>query len=44
MFQDISSEPVMRELIAKDLHGNDWRFQHIFRGNLMVSSLSVDNI
>ncbi|KAG8655478.1 hypothetical protein MANES_04G041700v8 [Manihot esculenta] len=29
---DMSSEPVMRELIAKDLHGNDWRFQHIFRG------------
>lgn len=23
-----------QELVAKDLHGFEWRFKHIFRGNL----------
>lgn len=30
---DMSRQPPTQELVAKDLHGNEWRFRHIFRGN-----------
>lgn len=30
--QDMSRQPPTQELAAKDLHGNEWRFRHIFRG------------
>ncbi|XP_039064834.1 auxin response factor 2A-like isoform X2 [Hibiscus syriacus] len=29
---DMSRQPPTQELVAKDLHGNEWRFRHIFRG------------
>ncbi|CAI9767262.1 unnamed protein product [Fraxinus pennsylvanica] len=29
---DMSRQPPTQELVAKDLHGNEWRFKHIFRG------------
>eukprot|EP00258_Populus_trichocarpa_P037953 XP_024453972.1 auxin response factor 2 isoform X1 [Populus trichocarpa] len=29
---DMSLQPPVQELVAKDLHGNEWRFRHIFRG------------
>ncbi|XP_058000916.1 auxin response factor 2A-like [Hevea brasiliensis] len=29
---DMSSEPRMQQLVAMDLHGNEWPFQHIYRG------------
>ncbi|KAL5068550.1 hypothetical protein RYX36_019437, partial [Vicia faba] len=29
---DFSQQPPAQELIARDLHGNDWKFKHIFRG------------
>ena len=29
----MSRQPPTQELVAKDLHGNEWRFRHIFRGN-----------
>lgn len=29
----MSKQPPTQELAAKDLHGNEWRFKHIFRGN-----------
>ncbi|GLT78138.1 hypothetical protein SLA2020_496840 [Shorea laevis] len=29
---DMSQVPPMQELVAKDLHGYEWRFTHIFRG------------
>ncbi|KAH9323126.1 hypothetical protein KI387_017765 [Taxus chinensis] len=29
---DMSQQPPAQELVAKDLHGTDWRFRHIFRG------------
>ncbi|TXG63531.1 hypothetical protein EZV62_010525 [Acer yangbiense] len=29
---DMSKDPPAQELIAKDLHGREWRFRHIFRG------------
>ncbi|KAF2300192.1 hypothetical protein GH714_010578 [Hevea brasiliensis] len=30
--KDMSSEPRMQQLVAMDLHGNEWPFQHIYRG------------
>ncbi|PQQ06282.1 auxin response factor 2 [Prunus yedoensis var. nudiflora] len=29
---DMSRQPPTQELVAKDLHANEWRFRHIFRG------------
>ncbi|KAG2702839.1 hypothetical protein I3843_06G102700 [Carya illinoinensis] len=29
---DMSKQPPTQELATKDLHGNEWRFRHIFRG------------
>ncbi|KAG5148589.1 hypothetical protein JHK82_015470 [Glycine max] len=29
---DMSKQPPTQELVAKDLHANEWRFKHIFRG------------
>ncbi|KAI7992856.1 Auxin response factor 7 [Camellia lanceoleosa] len=29
---DSSQEPPAQELVAKDLHGSEWRFRHIYRG------------
>lgn len=37
LWQDMSRQPPTQELVAKDLHGNEWRFRHIFRG--MVANL-----
>jgi len=31
--QDMSQHPPNQELVAKDLHGVEWRFRHIFRGD-----------
>ncbi|KAJ0715132.1 putative DNA-binding pseudobarrel domain superfamily, auxin response factor [Helianthus annuus] len=30
---DMSRQPPTQELEAKDLHGKEWRFRHIFRVN-----------
>ncbi|KAL8215854.1 hypothetical protein R6Q57_022691 [Mikania cordata] len=42
---DMSKQPPTQELVAKDLHGNEWRFKHIFRGqprrHLLQSGWSV---
>ncbi|KAI4336386.1 hypothetical protein L6164_014919 [Bauhinia variegata] len=42
---DMSKQPPTQELAAKDLHGNEWRFRHIFRGqprrHLLQSGWSV---
>ncbi|KAH1243948.1 Auxin response factor 1 [Glycine max] len=29
---DMSQQPPWQELVATDLHGNEWHFRHIFRG------------
>ncbi|CAK7336059.1 unnamed protein product [Dovyalis caffra] len=29
---DMSQQPPAQKLVAKDLHGNEWHFRHIFRG------------
>ncbi|CAL4984371.1 unnamed protein product [Urochloa decumbens] len=42
---DMSRQPPTQELVAKDLHGMEWRFRHIFRGqprrHLLQSGWSV---
>ncbi|KAL3529091.1 hypothetical protein ACH5RR_008413 [Cinchona calisaya] len=42
---DMSRQPPTQELVAKDLHGHEWRFRHIFRGqprrHLLQSGWSV---
>ncbi|KAM0833636.1 hypothetical protein ACQ4PT_064142 [Festuca glaucescens] len=42
---DMSQHPPTQELMAKDLHGVEWRFRHIFRGqpkrHLLQSGWSV---
>ncbi|RWW08762.1 hypothetical protein BHE74_00017566, partial [Ensete ventricosum] len=35
---DYSQQPPAQELIARDLHGNEWKFRHIFRGEYMFCS------
>ena len=37
--QDMSRQPPTQELVAKDLHGVEWRFRHIFRGDRSTSLL-----
>ena len=41
--QDMTQQPPWQDLVATDLHGNEWHFRHIFRGtgkiNLHVSHL-----
>ncbi|GLJ28172.1 hypothetical protein SUGI_0553400 [Cryptomeria japonica] len=29
---DMSQQPPTQEIVARDLHGNDWSFRHIYRG------------
>ncbi|CAN4094262.1 unnamed protein product [Withania somnifera] len=36
---DYSQQPPVQELIAKDLHGNEWKFRHIFRGEFLFREL-----
>lgn len=42
---DFSQQPPAQELIAKDLHDNEWKFRHIFRGqpkrHLLTTGWSV---
>ncbi|KAF9623015.1 hypothetical protein IFM89_035996 [Coptis chinensis] len=42
---DMGRQPPTQELVAKDLHGMEWRFRHIFRGqprrHLLQSGWSV---
>ncbi|KAI4300013.1 hypothetical protein L6164_033433 [Bauhinia variegata] len=42
---DFSQQPPAQELIARDLHGNEWKFKHIFRGqpkrHLLTTGWSV---
>ncbi|KAG5060296.1 hypothetical protein JHK87_001325 [Glycine soja] len=43
--QDFSQQPPAQELIARDMHGNEWKFRHIFRGqskrHLLTTGWSV---
>ncbi|RRT65369.1 hypothetical protein BHE74_00009597, partial [Ensete ventricosum] len=36
---DMTQDPPWQELVAKDLHQNDWRFRHIFRGLYYIYSV-----
>nr|CAB3468747.1 unnamed protein product [Digitaria exilis] len=37
---DFTQQPPCQELIAKDLHGNEWKFRHIFRAAHAASTNS----
>lgn len=41
LMQDMSRQPPTQELVAKDLHCNEWRFRHIFRGINLVSNSNL---
>jgi len=36
LVQDYKQQRPSQELVAKDLHGLEWRFRHIYRGTLEV--------
>nr|ANI70193.1 auxin response factor ARF21 [Salvia miltiorrhiza] len=38
---DMSQQTPTQELIAKDLHGNEWQFKHIFRGDILTSQFII---
>lgn len=35
----MTQDPPWQELVAKDLHENEWRFRHIFRGLYYIYSV-----
>lgn len=37
LLQDFTQQPPAQELIARDLHENEWKFRHIFRGELLIT-------
>lgn len=39
----MSKQPPNQELVAKDLHGLEWRFRHIFRGNTFLFIVCDNN-
>ena len=43
-WQDMSKQPPTQELVAKDLHANEWRFKHIFRGNCSLIVFSPSRL
>ena len=34
--KDYKQRRPSQELVAEDLHGVEWRFQHIYRGNFYI--------
>ncbi|CAD6246292.1 unnamed protein product [Miscanthus lutarioriparius] len=38
---DFTQQPPCQELMANDLHGNEWKFRHIFRGQPMRHLLTT---
>ena len=39
----MSQNPPCQELVAKDLHGTEWHFRHIFRGELTLFAAWIEN-
>ncbi|PKA54558.1 Auxin response factor 1 [Apostasia shenzhenica] len=39
---DMSQHPPWQELVAKDLHGNEWHFRHIFRASRSEFIINVN--
>lgn len=35
----MSQQPPWQELVASDLHGNEWHFRHIFRGMDLIAKV-----
>lgn len=42
MVQDYKQQRPSQELVAKDLHGLEWRFRHIYRGTLEVRGIEFN--
>lgn len=40
--QDMTQATPTQDLVAKDLHGYEWRFKHIFRGNIYWGTISTN--
>ncbi|CAL0325260.1 unnamed protein product [Lupinus luteus] len=38
---DMTQETPTQELVTKDLHGNEWRFKHVYRGNFFTLTCVV---
>ncbi|XP_057824431.2 auxin response factor 1-like isoform X2 [Cryptomeria japonica] len=38
---DMSQQPPTQEIVARDLHGNNWSFRHIYRGGARTHLLST---
>ena len=36
--------PPCQELVAKDLHGSEWKFRHIYRGNTQPKHALTDDM
>lgn len=36
--------PPCQELVAKDLHGSEWKFRHIYRGNMQPKHALTDSM
>ncbi|KAI4974947.1 hypothetical protein ZWY2020_048554 [Hordeum vulgare] len=41
--QDYNQQRPSQELVAKDLHGTEWKFRHIYRGATCSLSMYVDS-
>ncbi|KAJ8431062.1 hypothetical protein Cgig2_017058 [Carnegiea gigantea] len=41
---DMSRQPPTQELVAKDLHGSEWRFRHIFRGYFLADQYGATDM
>ncbi|KAF2305489.1 hypothetical protein GH714_005693 [Hevea brasiliensis] len=41
---DFSQQPPAQELIARDLHDNEWKFRHIFRAIILDLEVGVNDI
>ena len=42
--QDMSLQPPAQELVAKDLHGFEWHFRHIYRGKLSYFMSNIPDL
>jgi len=40
--QDFTQTPPAQELVARDLHDQDWHFRHIYRGKSTIFFVYLD--
>lgn len=44
ILQDMAQATPTQDLVAKDLHGFEWRFKHIFRGSFKSDLLCISAV